>query len=702
VIAGRVASPLLVFMPLGQAAEEAAALLTRDGIACRICPDFNTLCAAIDETAGGVLMADDALAGLDLGILTRRLEAQPAWSDLPFVVLTRTGPTYRRALGELRLPELLGNVVFLERPLTALSLFSAAQSALRARLRQWELRDRIVAEVVAAAQLRSEARFRSMADSVPALIRMSDPSGQVIFANRYHEHVFGRTADAILRDGWANLVLAEDRELYQTSFLAAFNARETFATEARVSDKSGRTLWIQWEGVPRLEDSGQFQGYTTCGVDVTEARAAADELKRLTRELIVARDAAEHANHAKSRFLAGMSHELRTPLSGILGYAQLLQMEGGLNPTQTARVDAMMGAGRHLLHMIASVLDLAKIESEYEELHLVELDVQQLAMSCLDLIRPAAAAKHLELSFIIDPNTRPGMLTDPTRLRQVLLNLLGNAVKFTVRGIIELRLLSASDSRALRFEVIDTGPGVPADQRTKLFQEFERLDSVGTSAIEGAGLGLSLSARLATLMGWRIGHDDNPGGGSVFWLELPLNAAAEHRPPMAAPVAEVPDAAPLRAKATQSALHVLVVDDVAMNRDIAASFLRAAGQVVDTVEGGAEAVAAVAGRDFDVVLMDVRMPVVDGLEATRRIRALGGARARVPIVALTAQAFTEQVAECREAGMDDHLVKPFTPATLLAATVHAAGAGRNNGAFPFSGPRPPAFSAIAGDPQRAV
>jgi CheY-like chemotaxis protein len=181
-------------------------------------------------------------------------------------------------------------------------------------------------------------------------------------------------------------------------------------------------------------------------------------------------------------------------------------------------------------------------------------------------------------------------------------------------------------------------------------------------------------------MGWRLGYQDNPRGGSIFWLELPLATAAKLPLPVAPPVTEVP-AAQLPKPGETPALHVLVVDDVAMNRDIAAAFLRAAGQQVDCVDGGAEAVSAVAGTDFDVVLMDVRMPVVDGLEATRRIRALGGSRGQVPIVALTAQAFTEQVTECRDAGMNDHLVKPYSPATLLAATLRA-GAARHNGVAP--------------------
>jgi CheY-like chemotaxis protein len=365
-------------------------------------------------------------------------------------------------------------------------------------------------------------------------------------------------------------------------------------------------------------------------------------------------------------------------LSGILGYAELLRMEGGLTTAQLARVDAMVEAGRHLLHMIASVLDLAKIEAEQDEMRTAVLDVQEVAASCLDVVRPAAEAKNLALSLVVAPGTPLELATDGVRLRQVLVNLLGNAVKFTARGSVELRLCPVSgQSRgdtgaALRLEVADTGPGIPLDQRQRLFQEFERLDAAGTSAIEGAGLGLSLSARLVALMSGRLGHDDNPGGGSVFWLELPVNTVAEVPVVPAATAAEAEPAVITPAPA----LHVLVVDDVAMNRDIAASFLRASGQLVDCVEGGAEAVSAVAGIDFDVVLMDVRMPGIDGLEATRRIRALDGPRGRVPIVALTAQAFTEQVAECRNAGMDDHLVKPFSPDSLRAAVARAAAASR--------------------------
>jgi PAS domain S-box-containing protein len=404
-----------------------------------------------------------------------------------------------------------------------------------------------------------------------------------------------------------------------------------------------------------------------------ELRAANTELERLARNLATARDVADRANWAKSRFLAGMSHELRTPLNGILGYAELLRMEGGLNPTQSERVAAMLGAGKYLLQMITRVLDLSEIEAEHIELQAVEVDVLTVAMACLDVVRPQADAKRLALSIAVARDTRHTVVTDPTRLRQVLLNLLGNAVKFTAKGSIELRLRHVTDAFVLRIEVADTGPGIAAGERRRLFRDFERLGDAVTRSVEGAGLGLGLSARLAALLGGCLGHHDNPGGGSVFWLELPLDTVATS--PAAVPcIGEsetLADIQPL----PSVVLKVLVVDDVAMNRDIAGSFLRAAGHQVSCVEGGKEAVAAVNAAAFDVVLMDVRMPEMDGLEATRRIRSLDGEHGRVPIVALTAQAFTEQVEECRKAGMNGHVSKPFDPETLLSAVLRAHEAG---------------------------
>jgi signal transduction histidine kinase/ActR/RegA family two-component response regulator len=393
-----------------------------------------------------------------------------------------------------------------------------------------------------------------------------------------------------------------------------------------------------------------------------ELRTANANLERLAQNYARAREAAEQANRAKSRFLAGMSHELRTPLNCILGYAELLRIDGDLTAIQRARVEAMKAAGTHLLEMIHCVLDFSEIETERAALRIVEVDPRKVVQACIDLMLPMAAAKGLALNLVIAPAIPAHILSDPTRLRQILLNLVGNAVKFTSAGLVELRLRITGRGRSIRFDVADTGPGVPVEQRQRLFQEFERLDTEATRAAEGAGLGLFLSKQLATLMNGRIAFDANPAGGSIFSLELPL----------ADPVYDESDAH--AEPDAQRGLRVLVVDDVEMNCEIAAAFIRSGGHDVTCANGGAEAVAAALARDFDIIMMDVRMPGIDGLEATRQIRRIPGPRGRVPIVALTAQVFTEQVEACWAAGMNDHLAKPFTPQDLLDCVVRVAAA----------------------------
>jgi PAS domain S-box-containing protein len=514
---------------------------------------------------------------------------------------------------------------------------------------------------------RREALLRSVLDTVPDALIVIDRQGFIHSFSAAAVRLFDYSSAEMMGQNVGLLLPSADWEQHN-SHLAGYSATGERHIIGCGQRKDGGTFPMELAiGEVNLPGTRLFTAFvhdlTVQAERERELRTANIELERMARHLAAARDIADRSNWAKSHFLAGMSHELRTPLNDILSYAESLRMEGGLNATQDGRVDAMLTAGKHLLQMITCVFDLSEVEAEHLELQAVELDVRVVAVACLDLVRPAAEAKRLALSIAEAPGTRHELVTDPTRLRQVLLNLLGNAVKFTSHGTVELRLRQMSDGSILRIEVADTGPGIPAEERLHLFQDFERLDAEPAADSESTGLDLALSARLATLMGGRLGYHDNPDGGSVFWLELPLETASES-PPAVPPAADAPAPAP-------PVLHVLVVDDVAMNRDIAGSFLRAAGHKVTCVEGGAEAIAAVETMDFDVVLMDVRMPEMDGLEATRRIRALEGERGRVPIVALTAQAFSEQVAECHKAGMDSHLPKPFDPDSLLTAVLRA-------------------------------
>lgn len=396
--------------------------------------------------------------------------------------------------------------------------------------------------------------------------------------------------------------------------------------------------------------------------ELTDANAALEQEVETRRAaevaLLAAKEAAEQASQSKTRFVAMVTHELRTPLNGILGYAQLLKLEGGLSAKQDTQVGAMMQAGHHLLQMIERVLDFASIETGRLRLHPERVGLAGLVDTCIALVRPAALERGLGLRVIIAPDAPRHFDTDPGRLRQVLLNLLGNAVKFTDTGNVELRLLAGGTAGGLRVEVADSGRGIDAAKRALLFQDFERLDTA--SSVEGTGLGLAIAARIVRLMGGTIDHGanptaDNPMGGSVFWFELPPAAGAGPR-----------KAEPAVAAAAAAQL-VLLVDDIKINLDIISSFLKASGRSVVLATGGAEAVRNAAEQRFDLILMDVRMPEMDGLEATRRIRALPGRNGQVPILALTAYASLDQIGQCLDAGMDGHVPKPVDYKTLVRA-----------------------------------
>ena len=383
------------------------------------------------------------------------------------------------------------------------------------------------------------------------------------------------------------------------------------------------------------------------------------ELARLAEDLAGARDAAEAASAAKTRFVRMLSHELRTPLNGIFGHAQILGADPQLTPDQRRCAEQITASGEHLMAMIRELLDLAAIEAGKVTLHPAPLSLARLAEEAAALIRPDAAAKGLALGVELSPQAAGWVSADPVRLRQVLLNLLGNAVKFTARGEVVLRLRPGAGGRT-RIEVSDTGPGMTEADRASLFQEFVRL--AGAERAEGSGLGLAITARLVRLMGGAIGCESQLGQGSLFWAELPLPAAEpDAGAEAAAPAMPLPHGTPLR---------LLLADDVLVNREVARALLTAAGHEVELVADGAQALEAALARDWDAVLLDVHMPVMDGLTAARRIRAAGGARGGVPILAVTASANQAEIEECFAAGMDAHVEKP-----LRAWELHNALAG---------------------------
>lgn len=402
-------------------------------------------------------------------------------------------------------------------------------------------------------------------------------------------------------------------------------------------------------------------------------------LKAAMANLAAARDAAAAATEAKSRFLARMSHELRTPLNGVLGLAQALARDPSLPEAARVQARTLEMAGRHLLAVANDVLDLSRIETGKLALQPAPTGLPSLFESCVSMISPAARERSVQLALMRDETLPDTVLADETRLRQVVLNLLSNAVKFSPeRGRVELhaRTAGAPDAAGripLRIEVRDEGPGVPEAQRTAIFGDFVQIERTGTP--DGAGLGLAIAAHIVERMEGRIGCDANTaargGHGTTFWVELPLAPAVAGAP---AQLLSAPAPTAVRP------LRILVADDVPANQMVARALLESAGHSVDCVGDGAQAVEAMAaaadgtGPDYDAVLMDVMMPRLDGLEATRRIRALPGRAARVPILAVTASGYAEDIAATRAAGMDEHVVKPIDRETLLRKLAALAGA----------------------------
>ncbi len=382
------------------------------------------------------------------------------------------------------------------------------------------------------------------------------------------------------------------------------------------------------------------------------------ELETLAADLRVAQRKAEGASMAKSAFLANMSHELRTPFQGLLGMLQLLDSEA-LTPAQHRQLRVARESGGHLLDILNDVLDAARLEAGTLRLHEDAVAPRALADDVQALMTPPAQAKGLALQAQVDAALPARVLLDGTRVRQVMFNLLSNAIKFTERGSVSLAL--RAHGGRLCIAVTDTGIGMDAATQSRLFQRFSQGDDSTSRRHGGAGLGLEISRSLAQLMGGEIEVHSTPGQGSRFELWLPLRAAA-------APAASADEPAP---PATPRRLRLLVAEDNAVNCEVLAAMVSHLGHEAQFAHDGRAAVLAAQQADFDLVLMDLHMPELDGLAATRAIRALPGDKATLPIIALTADAYAETRVRCFDAGMNGFLSKPVT----LDALAHALAGG---------------------------
>ena len=519
--------------------------------------------------------------------------------------------------------------------------------------RQDAERAQAAAEVALAQYAESEAGYRLLTDKTTDLIIRYGPQGLIEFASPSVRR-FGYEPEALIGRNMGDFTHPDDQAWTKAArehVAGGGPLPPDAARQMRCLRADGEWIWMEGSPSPITDQDGTTIGAVTVMRDITTRRALEDELRQRRAE-------AEAAVVAKSDFLANMTHELRTPLNAIVGFSGLLKQSQALNAHDTRQVGLICDASKSLLHVVNDLLDFSKLEAGAIELEQHPFDPVALAETIVDLMSNQAAAKDLLLSVRADGGG-VSLLGDEARLRQVLLNFVSNAIKFTEQGgvTIAVSLSPRGAARSLRVEVADTGIGIHPDQLESVFGRFTQADASVSRRFGGTGLGLAICKRIIEAMGGEIGVVSTEGQGSTFWFELPAPIAE------AAGDAQIAGAEPV---AIDRAMRLLVVDDNAVNRELICTLLAQFDIDIQTAADGVEAVEAASRSSFDLILMDVQMPNMDGLTATRHIRAAADPDApRTPIIAMTANALPEQAARCIEAGMDDHLIKPINPARLL-------------------------------------